>query len=102
MTRDQAAQRIAKLRSEIRHHEYLYYVEDDPAISDEEFDRLFHELEALEEKHPDLISEDSPTQRVAGSPLDSFRGAVGFDESEHSAPSAARIAMTSDRTPRTR
>jgi DNA ligase (NAD+) len=80
MTRDQAAKRIAKLRGEIRHHEYLYYVEDRPAISDEEFDRLFHELEALEEKHPDLVAEDSPTQRVAGSPVDSF------PTIEHSAP----------------
>ncbi|MFL6237414.1 MAG: NAD-dependent DNA ligase LigA [Thermoanaerobaculia bacterium] len=80
MTRDQAAKRIAKLRSEIRHHEHLYYVEDRPAISDEEFDRLFHELEALEEKYPDLVSEDSPTQRVAGSPVDSFPTV------EHAAP----------------
>src|SRR3954454_7915458 len=80
MTRDQAAKRIAKLRGEIRHHEYLYYVEDRPAISDEEFDRLFHELEALEEKYPDLVSDDSPTQRVAGSPVDSFPTV------EHAAP----------------
>jgi DNA ligase (NAD+) len=80
MTRDQAAQRISRLRSEIRHHEYLYYVEDRPAISDEEFDRLFHELEALEEKYPDLVSGDSPTQRVAGSPVDSFPTV------EHAAP----------------
>jgi DNA ligase (NAD+) len=80
MTRDQAAKRIARLRSEIRHHEYLYYVEDRPAISDQEFDRLFHELEALEEKYPDLVSEDSPTQRVAGSPVDSFPTV------EHAAP----------------
>jgi DNA ligase (NAD+) len=80
MTRDQAAQRIAKLRSEIRHHEHLYYVEDRPAISDEEFDRLFRELEALEEEHPDLVSADSPTQRVAGTPVDSFPTV------EHAAP----------------
>jgi DNA ligase (NAD+) len=80
MTRDQATQRIAKLRSEIRHHEYLYYVEDRPAVSDEEFDRLFHELEALEEEYPDLVSEDSPTQRVAGTPVDSF------PTIEHAAP----------------
>jgi DNA ligase (NAD+) len=80
MTRQQAAKQIAKLRSEIRHHEYLYYVEDRPAISDEEFDRLFHELEALEAAHPDLIAEDSPTQRVAGQPVD------GFPTIEHSAP----------------
>jgi len=72
MNREQAAARIAKLRSEIRHHEYLYYVEDRPQISDEEFDRLFHALEALEAEHPDLVAEDSPTQRVAGTPSDSF------------------------------
>jgi DNA ligase (NAD+) len=80
MTREQAAERISKLRSEIRHHEYLYYVEDRPAISDEEFDRLFHQLEDLEKKYPDLVAEDSPTQRVAGSPLDTFPTV------EHAAP----------------
>jgi DNA ligase (NAD+) len=80
MTREQAAERISKLRSEIRHHEYLYYVEDRPAISDEEFDRLFHQLEDLEKKYPDLVAEDSPTQRVAGSPLDTF------PTIEHAAP----------------
>src|SRR4051812_2180852 len=80
MTREQAARRIAKLRSEIRHHEYLYYVEDRPEISDPEFDRLFHELEDLEKQYPDLVAEDSPTQRVAGSPLDTF------PTIEHAAP----------------
>ncbi len=80
MNREQAAERIAKLRSEIRHHEYLYYVEDRPQISDEEFDRLFHALEALEAEHPDLVAEDSPTQRVAGTPSDSF------PTIEHAAP----------------
>jgi DNA ligase (NAD+) len=80
MNREQAAERIAKLRSEIRHHEYLYYVEDRPQVSDEEFDRLFHALEALEAEHPDLVAEDSPTQRVAGTPSDSF------PTLEHAAP----------------
>ncbi len=80
MKREQAAERIAKLRSEIRHHEYLYYVEDRPEVSDEEFDRLFHALEALEAEHPDLVAEDSPTQRVAGTPSDSFPTV------EHAAP----------------
>jgi DNA ligase (NAD+) len=80
MNREQAAERIAKLRSEIRHHEYLYYVEDRPQVSDEEFDRLFHALEALEAEHPDLVAEDSPTQRVAGTPSDSFPTV------EHAAP----------------
>jgi DNA ligase (NAD+) len=80
MNREQAAERIAKLRSEIRHHEYLYYVEDRPQVSDEEFDRLFHALEALEAEHPDLVAADSPTQRVAGTPSDSF------PTIEHAAP----------------
>jgi DNA ligase (NAD+) len=80
MTRNQAAERISKLRSEIRHHEHLYYVEDRPQISDEEFDRLFHELEALEKEHPDLVAADSPTQRVAGTPSDAFPTV------EHAAP----------------
>jgi DNA ligase (NAD+) len=80
MNREQAAERIAKLRSEIRHHEYLYYVEDRPQVSDEEFDRLFHALEALEAEHPDLVAADSPTQRVAGTPSDSF------PTLEHAAP----------------
>ncbi len=77
---EQATERIARLRSEIRHHEYLYYVEDRPVISDTEFDRLFHELEELEKEHPDLVAEDSPTQRVAGTPVD------GFPTVAHAAP----------------
>ncbi|HEX9944283.1 MAG TPA: NAD-dependent DNA ligase LigA [Thermoanaerobaculia bacterium] len=80
MTREKAAERIATLRQEIRHHDYLYYVEDKPAVSDEEYDRLYRELVALEEQFPDLIAEDSPTQRVAGQPLDAFSTV------EHAAP----------------
>jgi DNA ligase (NAD+) len=72
MERKRAAERIEKLRGAIRHHDYLYYVKDAPDVSDEEYDRLFHELQALEEEHPDLLSSDSPTQRVAGQPLTSF------------------------------
>lgn len=75
-----AAERISKLRAEIRHHDYLYYVEDRPEISDEQYDRLFHELEDLEKRFPDLVSDDSPTQRVAGQPLDTF------PTIEHAAP----------------
>jgi DNA ligase (NAD+) len=89
MTRDRAAERIAKLRSEIRHHDYLYYVEDRPAVSDEEYDRLYRELVALEEKFPDLIAEDSPTQRVAGQPLDAFPTV------EHAAP---MLSLESDQS----
>ena len=75
-----AAERIAKLRAEIRHHDYLYYVEDRPEIADADYDRLFHELEDLEKQFPDLVSDDSPTQRVAGQPLDTF------PTIEHAAP----------------
>jgi DNA ligase (NAD+) len=59
-------ERIRTLRDLIRHHEERYYIHDDPEISDAEFDALLHELERLEAEHPDLITPDSPTQRVAG------------------------------------
>jgi DNA ligase (NAD+) len=64
--------RINQLRKEIRHHEERYYVHDAPEISDEHFDRLLHELERLEAEHPDLVTPDSPTQRVAGRPTEGF------------------------------
>jgi DNA ligase (NAD+) len=73
-------QRLKELRDAIRHHEERYYVLSDPEISDEEFDRLLHELEALEADHPDLVTSDSPTQRVAGRPVE------GFAPVEHLAP----------------
>src|SRR5436305_8594209 len=59
-------QRIAKLREEINHHNFLYYSESRPQISDREFDRLMQELIELEKAHPDLITPESPTQRVGG------------------------------------
>ena len=65
-------QRITELRTLIRRHEELYYQHNAPEISDEEFDALLHELERLEEQHPDLIATDSPTQRVAGRPAEGF------------------------------
>jgi DNA ligase (NAD+) len=64
--------RINQLRNEIRYHEERYYIYNAPDISDEEFDRLLHELERLEGEHPDLVTADSPTQRVAGRPTESF------------------------------
>ncbi len=64
--------RINQLRELIRHHENRYYALNDPEISDEEFDRLLHELERLEAEHPDLVTPDSPTQRVAGQLTDAF------------------------------
>ena len=63
---------IESLREEIRHHEYRYYVLDDPEISDAEFDRLMNELKKLEAAHPELITPDSPTQRVGGKPREGF------------------------------
>ena len=66
------AARIAQLRAEIEQHNYRYYVLDDPSISDAEFDKLFRELQTLEAQHPELLTADSPTQRVGGTPLKSF------------------------------
>jgi len=72
MTRSEAAERVAELRLEIRHHDYLYYVRDAPEISDEAYDALFRELRELETRFPELVTPDSPTQRVAGRTLDEF------------------------------
>jgi DNA ligase (NAD+) len=66
MDRADADQRIAELREQIRHHDYLYHVEARPEISDAEYDRLMRELSHLEAQFPELVSEDSPTQRVGG------------------------------------
>jgi DNA ligase (NAD+) len=63
---------IESWREEIRHHEYRYYVLDDPEISDAEFDRLMNELKKLEAAHPELVTPDSPTQRVGGKPREGF------------------------------
>lgn len=57
-------ERLAQLKDQIRHHDYLYYVKDHPQISDGEYDRLFRELVDLERTYPELVSPDSPTQRV--------------------------------------
>jgi DNA ligase (NAD+) len=66
-------ERIDELRAAIRHHEERYYIHDAPEITDEEFDHLLHELERLEADHPDLVTVDSPTQRVAGRPVEGFQ-----------------------------
>ena len=72
------ARQIEKLREEIRHHEELYYVYDSPEISDREYDALLERLQKLEHDNPDLVTPDSPTQRVGGRP------AEGFEEVVHS------------------
>ena len=74
------ARRIDKLREEIRRHEHLYYVLDAPAIADAEYDALMNELKGLEAAHPELVTPDSPTQRVGGKP------AEGFKKAQHSRP----------------
>ena len=66
------AARIAQLRAEIEQHNYRYYVLDSPSIPDAEYDKLFRELQTLEAQHPELVTPDSPTQRVGGKVLDAF------------------------------
>ncbi len=73
LTRFQAENRIEKLRKVINHHRYLYHVLDKPEISDEALDSLKKELFDLEQSHPELITPDSPTQRVGGKPLKEFK-----------------------------
>jgi DNA ligase (NAD+) len=68
-----AAARAAELRELIDYHNHKYYVEACPEISDREFDRLLEELKEIERQHPDLLTPDSPTQRVGGKPIDEFR-----------------------------
>ena len=75
-----AQKKIEKLREELRRHEHLYYVLDAPEISDAEYDALMNELKKLEAAHPDLVTPDSPTQRVGGKP------AEGFKKAQHSRP----------------
>lgn len=65
-----AGEAADKLREAIRYHDYRYYVEDDPVISDAEYDNLFEDLKKLEEEYPDIITDDSPTQKVGGEPKD--------------------------------
>jgi DNA ligase (NAD+) len=60
------------LRAQLHHHAHRYYVLDDPSIPDAEYDKLFAELQAIEAAHPELLTPDSPTQRVLGKVLDGF------------------------------
>jgi DNA ligase (NAD+) len=76
----QAEKRIDKLRDELRHHEYQYHVLDAPEISDAEYDLKMRELRMLEARHPELLTPDSPTQRVGGKPKE------GFAKLDHSRP----------------
>ena len=73
MNRETAEKEIRKLRAEIAGHDHRYYALDDPSISDREYDALMQRLKELEENFPELVTADSPTQRVAGQPLQSFK-----------------------------
>src|SRR5688500_4218475 len=70
------AKRAAELRREIAAHDHAYYALDAPTIADADYDRLFRELRDLEAAHPDLVTADSPTQRVSGAPVSAFEAVV--------------------------
>ena len=80
MADDQVTSRIAELRRELNRHNHRYYVLDDPTVPDSEYDRLMVELRGLEELHPELVTTDSPTQRVGAAP------AEGFSQVQHRLP----------------
>jgi DNA ligase (NAD+) len=73
---EEATKRIDALRDELRHHEYQYHVLDSPEISDAAYDALMRELRTLEGQHPELITSDSPSQRVGGKPKEGFAKVV--------------------------
>jgi DNA ligase (NAD+) len=82
--------RLDELRAELNHHLYRYHVLDDPEISDAAYDRLYDELKALEDEHPDLITADSPTQRVGAPPSDKF------EKFRHLTPMGSLDKVTTD------
>jgi DNA ligase (NAD+) len=83
-------ERVRTLREQVNYHNYRYYVLDSPEISDAEYDRLFDEISALEEKYPQLITSDSPTQRVGAAPLEEFKAV------RHSLPMLSLNKATSE------
>lgn len=80
MSKPTPEQQTADLRQQVEHHEHLYYVLDAPVLTDAQYDKLIHRLQALEAEHPHLLTPDSPTQRVGGKPKD------GFAKVRHSRP----------------
>jgi DNA ligase (NAD+) len=92
MSSKAVAKRATELRELVAHHLYRYHVLDDPEISDAEYDRLFDELQRLEEEHPDLATPDSPTQRVGAPPSDKFR------KVEHLTPMGSLEKVTTEET----
>ena len=87
---DPQRKRAAQLREQLHHHNYRYHVLDDPEVPDADYDRLFDELKALEEEHPELATDDSPTRRVGGPPSDKFK------KVEHLAPMGSLEKVTTD------
>jgi DNA ligase (NAD+) len=92
MSSKATAKRVADLRGQVEHHLYRYHVLDDPEISDAEYDRLFDELQRLEEENPDLSTPDSPTQRVGVPPSDKFR------KVDHITPMGSLEKVTTEET----
>src|ERR671933_3086883 len=89
-TQKDVQKRLGELREEVDHHLYRYHVLDDPEVSDAEYDRLYDELKALEDEHPDLITPDSPTQRVGAPPSERFQ------KVEHLSPMGSLDKVTDD------
>ena len=89
-TQKDVQKRLDELREEVNHHLYRYHVLDEPEVSDAEYDRLYDELKSLEEEHPDLITADSPTQRVGAPPSERFQ------KVEHLTPMGSLEKVTDD------
>jgi DNA ligase (NAD+) len=89
-TQKDVQNRLDELRGEVNHHLYRYHVLDEPEVSDAEYDRLYDELKSLEEEHPDLITPDSPTQRVGAPPSERFQ------KVEHLTPMGSLEKVTDD------
>ena len=85
-----AKERVEELRDAINRHDRLYFVENAPEISDAEYDRKLSELEELEQEHPDLVTEDSPTQRVGAAPVSKLEKVDHVAPDAHPAPPDAR------------
>jgi DNA ligase (NAD+) len=92
MSSREVQKRVAELREQVAHHLYRYHVLDDPEISDAEYDRLFDELQRLEEQNPGLVVSDSPTQRVGAPPSEKFR------KVEHLTPMGSLEKVTTEET----
>ena len=96
MVPEDVREEAEKLKKELRHHSYLYYVLDKPEISDYEFDHMYRKLVDIEAKYPELVTPDSPTQRVGGKATDDFQK-VRFRKPMLSAPMSSGILTAGSR-----